>query len=155
MDPERRKQLEQKRQFNHARLAANELRDRAEPAFSALAEAGEDFQLRSLAEAKRWGPSWLTRASYVQWREIPGTQWDGIFDNDAAMLARLAELAGEIVGPDDRVLICDQFQIELTRAAFTRHIATILDATSRPYITAERAEWLIEVKGGEIWWKFA
>lgn len=154
MDAERRKLIEQKRKFNDARLAVKQVRDRAEPAFSALVEAGEDFRLRSLADALSWGPSWLTRASYVQWREIPDVDCDYRFDDKRHMLARVAELVGEIAGPDDRILVCEQFQLELTRAAFERHIEVIFEAAWRPYITAERAEWLIEVKGDEIWWKF-
>ncbi|UIP07566.1 hypothetical protein LY632_03970 [Erythrobacter sp. SDW2] len=153
MDSERRKLIEQKRQFNRARLAVKELRDRAEPAFSTLLEAGEDFNLRSLADAKRWGPSWLTRASYVQWREIDDVQWAYGFDDDRQKLAKVAEILCGIVGPEDRILVCEQFQLDLTRAAFERHIDAIFEAAWRPYITAEKAEWLIEVKGGEIWWK--
>ena len=155
MDLERRKLIEQKRQFNRARLAARRLRERAEPAFSALAGAGEDFQLRSLADAKSWGPSWLTRASYVQWREIDGVDCADRFEDDRQKLDKVAELVREISGPDDRILVCEQFQLELTRAAFERHIDAIFEAAWRPYITAEMAQWLIEVKGGEVWWKFA
>lgn len=153
MDPERRKLIEQKRQFNHARLAVKQLRERAEPAFSTLLEAGEDFKLRSLADAISWGPNWLTRASYVQWREIDDVQWAYGFDDDRQKRARVAEVLCGIVGPEDRILVCDQFQLELTRAAFERHIDAIFEAAWRPYITAENAQWLMEVKGGEIWWK--
>lgn len=154
MDLERRKLIEQKRKFNHARMAVKQLRDRAEPAFSTLLEAGEDFKLRSLADAVPWGPSWLTRASYVQWRAIPDVDWAYGFDDDKQKLAKVAEIVRKIVAPEDRILVCDQFQLELTRAAFERHIESIFEAAWDPYITAERAEWLIEVKGDEIWWKF-
>ena len=153
MDSDKRRQLEEKRRFNNARLSASTHRARAEPAFSALTEAGEDFQLRSLAEAKSWGPSWLTRASYVEWTRINDVDWAYNFEDDAAKHARVIAVLQTIVGPEDRILICEQFQIELTRSAFERHHAAIFEAAWRPYITAERAEWLIEVKGGEIWWK--
>ena len=93
-------------------------------------------------------------------------------DRIAAGLRRAIELAERDTRAGDRLLLrialdysardailraaqCLRQGTVPSRAAFTRHIATILDATSRPYITAERAEWLIEVKGGEIWWKFA
>lgn len=153
MDPERRRLIEQKRRFNHARLAVQQLRSRAEPAFSALVAAGEDFQLRSLGDARPWGPSWLTRASYVQWREIDDVDWAHGFDDRSGKHARVASILEDIVGPDTRILVCDQFQLELTRAAFERHLDAIFEAAPRPYITAENAEWLIKVKGGEIWWK--
>lgn len=153
MDGERRKLIEQKRRFNHARLSVEQLRNRAEPAFSALLTAGEDFHLRSLADAKHWGPSWLTRASYVQWREIDDVDWAHGFEDGSVKRAKVVEVLGGIVGPDERILVCDQFQLELTRAAFERHLDAILEAAPRPYLTAENAEWLIEVKGGEIWWK--
>ena len=154
MDAERRQYLKERQAFNRARLAARELRSRAEPAFSALTAAGEDFRLMSLADARHWGPDWLTGASYVQWREIPGSRWQGDFQTAEDFAPVVIDLVREVAGPDERIQLSDQIQFELTRTAFERHAAVLIETMWRhAFVTAERAQWLIEVDGLELWWK--
>lgn len=155
MDADRRRALEERRQFNKARVAARALHERAEPAFSALSAAGEDFKLYPVGQEPRWLPGWVPRGwGRMHWHELDDVGWSEE-DLDRAALARTASaLLAERIGEDETMLVVGQFVLELTRGAFDRHAEAILEAHwESAYLASPPAQWMIEIKRHMAYYK--
>ncbi len=155
MSPEQRKRLEERREFNRVRVAARHLREQAEPAFSALSEANEDFRLYRLTEEPKWAPDWIPQG----WGRMHWHRLDDVHCTPSSLcpeeLAPLVIAAlSERMRADDRLLIGSQFWFEMTLAAFERHVLAIFEALwRRAYIASPPAQWMMELDGHMAWWK--
>ncbi len=155
MDPDRREKLEERRKFNHLRVAARELRRRAQPASDALEAAGVDFKLYRLTEEPRWLPGWVPTG----WGRMHWHRLDDVHSTESSLFPhelapRVIEVLAERMEPDQRLLIGSQLFLEMTRAAFERHVMAILETFGcDAYIAAPPAQWMIELDGHMAWWK--
>ena len=155
MTPEQRKQLEERREFNKARVAARTLRERAQPAFGALSGAGVDFNLYPLGEEPRWLPDWVPDGwgrMHWEWLDNVDCTPSSLHPEELAPLV-IAQMR-TVMGPTDRVMVGSQFWLEMPFAAFEEHYLAIHDAMwGDAYVVSPPAQWLLELKGHRAWWK--
>jgi hypothetical protein len=158
MDEERRRMLGDKRQFMRKRIEIRNFQASLEPARTALERAGEAFRVYRIEDTPNWLPSWVPEGySYIPWNLIPGASLsaDGLSDRELAELT--CRLLTEYMGPDDELLVVadvGDWSLQLSRTAFERHALEILSAcSSRCWLTAPPAQWLVALEGYSIAWK--
>ena len=159
MDDDKRRRLEEKRQFMQRRNAAKDLRAEMEPAISALEAAGERYRVLGLGDVPRWSPDWIPEGcGRIPWDRLADAQFrkvDGREESAAAIIALLSQR----LDPADELLFIPsgkRWTLAMPRGVFSRHAMALLEcAWDAVYFAAPPASWVIQLDWSELWWKDA
>lgn len=152
MDPERRRQLEQRRRFLKPRIVGRELRGIAEPAFHVLEAAGETFSVYRLGEGPRWTPEWWPVAYSSPWSQFADSHFSEFALYPHEQRAFVFAMLNDRLRSADRLLVCGQFTLELKRAAFERHYDAVMRTFGGDaHIAAPPAQWAMRIAGQVVW----
>lgn len=158
MDAERRKQLEERREFAKARWRTKQWRASLQPALDALEASGEPFRIYSLGQQPRWNPAWIPAGyTYIPWLDLPGVEFRRDINEREELAEVMRELLAQRLAPDADVLFVASgkgWSIALPRRMFDAHAVPLLDtAWDSAYLVDPPNQWLIFGDWNQVMWK--